>query len=271
MPRDVDQQALLERFSRKYRVIRSPLLQRLERAACGSDYGATSYTTLEQARELRSRLALQPGEHLLEVGAGSGWPGLFLAKESGCKVTLTDMPLEGLQVARQRAAGDGLNRRCSLAVASAAALPFRAATFDAISHADVLCCLPEKREALKACRDVIKPGGRMLFSVILVTPGLGKNDYRQAVACGPTFIAADEEYPALLRAAGWNLTEQIDLTTEFTKVLRIAQELDQRYGEELEQVLGPDEVARRQARHRENLIGVERGWLRRELFAAAPA
>ncbi len=271
MPRDVDQQALFERFSKKYAIIRSPLLQRLECAICGSDYGATSYTTLEQARALRARLALRPGEHLLEIGAGSGWPGLYLANESGCAVTLTDLPLEGLQVARRRAADDGLESRCRLAVASAAALPFRDASFDAISHADVLCCLPDKREALTACRDVIRPGGRMLFSVILITPGLSPTDHRRAVECGPTFIAADADYPELLDATGWKVTGQIDLTAEFMQTLRTARELDQLHGDELEQVLGVDEAARRMARHRENINGIERGWIRRQLFAARPA
>ncbi len=271
MPRDVDQQALFERFSKKYAIIRSPLLQRLECAICGSDYGATSYTTLEQARALHARLALQPDEQLLEIGAGSGWPGLFLASESGCAVTLTDLPLEGLQVARQRAADDGLEGRCRLAVASAAALPFRDASFDAISHADVLCCLPDKRATLEACRRVIRPDGRMLFSVILITPGLSPSDHRRAIECGPTFIVAETDYPALLDAAGWRMTEQIDLTAEFMQTLRISRDLDQLHETELVQVLGADEAARRMARHRENMDGAERGWIRRQLFAARPA
>ncbi len=271
MPRDVDQQALFERFSKKYAIIRSPLLRRLECAICGSDYGATSYTTLEQARALHARLALQPGEHLLEIGAGSGWPGLYLASESGCAVTLTDLPLEGLQVARRRAKTDELGARCKLAVASAAALPFRDASFDAISHADVLCCLPDKREALAACRRVIRPGGRMLFSVILISPGLSPADHRRAIDCGPTFVVAEADYPELLDATGWEVTEQIDLTAEFMQTLRISNELDRRHRVELTKVLGADEATRRMARHRENMNGAERGWIRRHLFAARPA
>ena len=270
MPRDVDQQALFERFSKKYAIIRSPLLARLECAICGSDYGATSYTTLDQARALQARLALRPGDCLLEIGAGSGWPGLYLASESGCTVTLTDLPLEGLQVARRRAASDGLENRCRLAVASAAALPFRDASFDAISHADVLCCLPDKRETLEACRRVIRSGGRMLFSVILITPGLSPSDRRRAIECGPTFIAADADYPALLRAAGWEMTEQIDLSAEFLQTLRLARDLDQQHEAALVEALGADEATRRMSRHRENMRGVERGWIRRELFAARP-
>lgn len=271
MPRDADRQALYERFSNKYGIIRAPLMRRLERAICGSDYGATSYTTLAQARALGERLAMRADEHLLEIGAGSGWPGLFLAGQSGCAITLIDLPIEGLLVARRRAAEENLEGRCGLAVASAAALPFRAASFDAISHADVLCCLPEKRAALAACRAAIRPGGRMLFSVILITPGLSAGDQRRAIACGPTFIDADGDYPSLLRATGWEPRERVDLTDEFMQTLRIARELDDRFATDLEQLLGAAEADRRRTRHRENIRGVERGLLRRELIAATPA
>ena len=77
---------------------------------------------------------------------------------------------------------------CWVAVADAAGLPFRAASFDALSHSDVLCCLREKRAVLQACRRVIRGAGRMVFSVISVAPGLLSGDYARAVANGPEFI-----------------------------------------------------------------------------------
>ena len=41
-------------------------------------------------------LRLGPGVRYLDVGAGSGWPGLFFGRITGCDVTLVDVPLEGL-------------------------------------------------------------------------------------------------------------------------------------------------------------------------------
>jgi protein-L-isoaspartate O-methyltransferase len=39
-----------------------------------------------------SLLGLDPTVRLLDVGAGSGWPALYLAKISGCDVTMSDIP-----------------------------------------------------------------------------------------------------------------------------------------------------------------------------------
>jgi len=221
MPRDLDEKTLFERFSKKYKLVQSEVLKKIERSNCGCDYGSTSFTTLEQVKILGAMLALKPGKRLLEVGAGSGWPGLFLAQESGCDVTLTDLPIEGLRLAKQRAELDQLSGISEMVVASGSALPFRTGSFDAISHADVLCCLVAKLQVLKACREVVNHDGQMVFTVILTTPGLTDADYLKAIESGPSFIAAEDSYPDLLKAAGWKLVEQIDLSTEFLATLRV--------------------------------------------------
>ena len=76
---------------------------------------------------------------LLDVGAGCGWPGLFLARGTGCDVALVDRPLRELRVASRRAVEDRLGGEHWLAVADGSALPFRSGWFDAITHCDVLC------------------------------------------------------------------------------------------------------------------------------------
>lgn len=99
-------------FARDYEIAQEPLMREIERRVRGSDYGATSWTTREQAEQAAVRLGLVRGQNLLELGAGSEWPALFLAALSGCDVVLTDLPLSGLRIARQRAASDGLDGRC---------------------------------------------------------------------------------------------------------------------------------------------------------------
>jgi cyclopropane fatty-acyl-phospholipid synthase-like methyltransferase len=115
------------------------LADRVERLVIGADYGADGYTTRAQADELARRLDLRPGVRLLELGSGRGWPGIHLARSSGCHVVLTDLPVAGLRVAAARAAVEGLTGRYGVAAASGAHLPFRAETLDAVVHADVLC------------------------------------------------------------------------------------------------------------------------------------
>lgn len=105
----------------------------------GADFGADGYTTVEQADELARLLALQPGRRLLDLGSGRGWPGVYLARTTGCHVVATDLPLDGLQRAAARAAAERLNGRCVVVVASGRYLPFGAEVFDAVVHTDMLC------------------------------------------------------------------------------------------------------------------------------------
>ncbi len=133
------ERASVEAFDRRYRLGAAPARRRVERAVLGSDYGATSYTTVGQAAELARRLQLGPGVSLLDLGAGSGWPGLHLATVTGCRVVLADRPAEGLGIARRRALEDGVADRCRLVRSSGDRLPFRSGVFDAVTHTDVLC------------------------------------------------------------------------------------------------------------------------------------
>ena len=93
---------------------------------------------------------LCPAAKLLDLGAGSGWPGLYLAQLTGCDVVMVDLPLAALRIARERAAPDGLVQRCTAVAADGAALLFRDPSFDALSHSDVLCCTPDKLGVLRA-------------------------------------------------------------------------------------------------------------------------
>ena len=140
MPRTNDDQAHIERRERYYRdAAGAQALLEIEREVLGCDYGGTSWTTREEAERFADLLGLKSGLRALELGAGSGWPGLYLARLTGGEVTLTDLPREGLRIALQRAAAEGLTDTCHPMVADGANLPFAASRFDAIYHCDVLC------------------------------------------------------------------------------------------------------------------------------------
>lgn len=136
---DDAERATVEELDRQYRLGEAPARRRVEQVVLGSDYGATSYTTIRQAADLAERLQLGPGVSLLDLGAGSGWPGLYLATVTGCRVVLADRPEEGLRIAQQRALEDGLADRCGFVRSSGDQLPFRSQVFDAVTHTDVFC------------------------------------------------------------------------------------------------------------------------------------
>jgi len=112
-------------------------MRRIERRVIGCDYGATSYTTQAQADRLTQMLRLQRGQHLLDIGSGSGWAGIYLAASTGCRVTLTDLSLEGLRAAGRRMRSESPGG--SVVAASGVSLPFRDGVFDAATSSDVFC------------------------------------------------------------------------------------------------------------------------------------
>lgn len=97
------------------------------------------YTTLEQAHALGERVLLSAETRLLDVGAGSGWPGTYLAESAGCSLVSTDIVFEGLVAGSRARAERAAPTRADTVLADGRALPFRSGTFDAVLHADALC------------------------------------------------------------------------------------------------------------------------------------
>lgn len=255
-------------FDRDYALGRAPVMRAIEQRVLGCDYGGTSWTTRAQAQQLARWLGLGPGTRLLDVGAGTGWPALWLARTTGCDVVLTDVPQVALRIARERAVSDGIDERCSAVVADACALPFADAAFDRINHCDVLCCLPAKLEVLRECRRVAQHGATMVFSVLEIGAGLSGAERQAAVDAGPPFVEAPADYAALLADSGWSLVDRHDVTAEFAACTRVLIDETNARHDALVELLGADEAAERVQRRRAALAAVERGLLRREQFVA---
>jgi cyclopropane fatty-acyl-phospholipid synthase-like methyltransferase len=257
-------------FERDHEIAQAPLMREIERRVRGSDYGATSWATREQVQRSVDRLSLTPGLRLLDIGAGSGWPALFLATLSGCDVVLTDLPLSGLRMARQRAASDGLSGRCRVLGADGAALPFPDRLFDRVHHADVLCCMERKRELLHECRRVARPGARMEFSVISLVRKPSSDDERRLLQqSGPPYPDAEADYATLLSEAGWEVLERIDVTSEFARCMDILLEELHERRQALLQLLGEQDYAERMVHRRSSRAALSCGLLTREIFVAS--
>ena len=270
MKRSPEERAQRERFDATYLRAQSPVMLSIERSVCGCDYGGNSWTTRDEAQQISTRLGLRPGLRLLDVGAGSGWPGLYMAETSGCDVVLVDLPLTGLRIAAERAAKDRIPGTYWVALADGAYLPFRDDSFDAVSHSDLLCCLRPKRVVLEACQRVIRAGRRMVFTVISVTPGLSGEDYRRAVENGPEYIESDIDYPSLLHQTGWTVLDYQDITLDYVASCRRQLRADEERKDALTMLIGVTEFDERLADWRSKLSVLNEGLLRRQLFVATP-
>lgn len=262
---NIDYADCCQRFAASYEVSNLPVMRDVERAVLGCDYGGTSWTTTAQAKQIVAMLGLQPGRHVLDIGAGSGWPGLYLADASSCDVTLLDLPINALRQARERARSDGIENRVNAIAASGSALPFTTDSFALISHSDVLCCLPEKLEMLKECRRIASDDAIMLFSVIAVAEGLPQSKYRRAVEAGPPFVDAPDTYTHLLANSNWQLVKRIDVTSDHRKSLStLVSALDE--NAELADALGHDTVKESRKGRQEQIAVLDAGLLVREIY-----
>jgi cyclopropane fatty-acyl-phospholipid synthase-like methyltransferase len=259
---------IAERFAKRYRAAEADVVRAIEVTVIGGDWGANGYTNRAQADLIARTLELGPGVRLLDLGAGRGWPGLYLAASTGCEVALTDIPVEGLVSAMGRAARENLPGRAAAAAASARRLPFRPAVFDAIVHADVLCCLRPKLSVLRECHRLLRPGGRMAFYTIHLAAGLTPARRRRASRDGPVAVSAPRPYGQMLASAGFTQVREIDRTKEFERVARAWVEQWDLHRADLVSTFGERDVAERQAARRAELRAIEDGVLSRSLFTA---
>jgi cyclopropane-fatty-acyl-phospholipid synthase len=65
---------------------------------------------LAKKRHLAAKLAIEPGQKVLDIGSGWGGLGLYLAKAAHCDVTGVTLSQEQLKIARERAAKEGFGR-----------------------------------------------------------------------------------------------------------------------------------------------------------------
>lgn len=103
------------------------------------------------------------GQDILDAGCGPGWLSVLLAQR-GAHVTGVDGAAQMLARARQRAAGVS----ASITFVHAdlcAALPLPDRSFDGIVSNMVLMDIPAIDTALAQFRRLLRPGGRLVFSI----------------------------------------------------------------------------------------------------------
>ena len=264
MSRFGSEQEMLAFFDERYLHVLAPVMLEIEAEARGTDYGSVSWSTREQVERMATHLDLGNDSRLLDIGAGAGWPGLYVGQRTGCHVTMLDFPVHGLKLALDRAARDSVAAHAS--VADGALLPFSEGVFEGVIHSDLLCCLTRKLEVLAECRRVVRPGGRMAFTVIEVVPDLAPDAHTIAVESGPEFVDTESPYADVLAETGWTLSQVEDVTSEFQSMGRTLLQSRESRREALVALLGAENVEEMIDRNRGTVASTEEGRLCRRLY-----
>lgn len=106
----------------------------------------------------------RPGMRVLDLGSGVGDPALSLAAAVGPtgQVTATDIGPGMISLAEDLARTKGL-KNIEFSEANAEFLPFPDQSFDVVTCRFGVMFFPDLLKALKECRRVLKPGGRIAF------------------------------------------------------------------------------------------------------------
>ena len=119
---------------------------------------------------LRSRVRLQPGANVLEIGSGSGYYSVALARTiPGGHLQLLDLQPEMISRSIARCASQGVTN-VSFAAGDARALPFRDGQFDVVVMVTVLGEIPHRDAAVQAVVRVLRSGGTLSISEHLPDP-----------------------------------------------------------------------------------------------------
>ncbi|MFE6743562.1 SAM-dependent methyltransferase [Streptomyces tubercidicus] len=167
---------------------------------------ATDDSSLNQATDrltdlVAEQLAAAPGQHLLDVGCGTGRPALRIARATGARVSGISVSNEDIDLARTRADAAALLDRVDFRYADACALPFEAASFDGAWAIESMMHIPDRTAALTEIARTLRPGSPLVITdVLLRSPVTGDTAELVRQTCR-AFHSPSLPEPAELRAA----------------------------------------------------------------------
>ncbi len=150
-------------------------------------------------------LKLAAGETVLDLGSGPGLDAFLAAKQVGAtgRVIGVDMTPEMLERARATAAKAGI-ANVDFRQGRLERLPVESATVDAVTSNCVINLVPDKAAVFAEIARVLKSGGRVAVSDIVLDRPLPEAVAKDVFAwCGCVAGASDKrEYLAMIEAAG---------------------------------------------------------------------
>ena len=133
----------------------------------------SEFRPLHQINPLRldwiTKQAPLAGRQVLDVGCGGGILAEAMARQ-GAAVLGIDLAHKSLKVAQLHALESGLDKVAYREVAVEALATERPASFDVVTCMEMLEHVPDSASVVKACAELVKPGGWVFFSTLNRNP-----------------------------------------------------------------------------------------------------
>jgi SAM-dependent methyltransferase len=160
-----------------------------------------------------SKMGLTADNHVLDVGCGIGGATRYLASAVGCRVTGIDLTPAYIAAAEDLARRTGLTGRVTYRVASALAMPFENAAFEAAITLHVAMNIKDRLGLYREVARVLKPGAVFcIYDVMKGSAGELKFPVPWAESPDTSLLTTPQETRALLSEAGFSVGEVEDRT-----------------------------------------------------------
>jgi cyclopropane fatty-acyl-phospholipid synthase-like methyltransferase len=175
--------------------------------------GPADGSSVEEATDrftdvLVEKLAVGPGDRVLDVGCGIGKPAVRLARATGCSVVGISVNRAHAAAAGERAEEEGVGDRVSFEYGDGMALAFGDGEFDAVLAFESILYMDRAR-ALREMSRVLRPGGQLVFTDLFLS---GASPATAAAAKASRQLPALKDYLSLVTTAGLRLTGLDDVS-----------------------------------------------------------
>jgi len=157
---------------------------------------------------------------VLDIACGKGTTALFLAREYNCRVIGIDLSDKMISSCRSKTREEEVTGRVSFLLGDGESLPFSASSFDTVISECSFSLLPNKEIAAREIGRVLKSGGKLVMTDIILKGEVSKELRSQiSFACCLAGAWQLEEYIKLLERVGFQSPYMEDHSHELGKVV----------------------------------------------------
>lgn len=184
------------------------------------DLDQDHYGGVQVVDALAQKAGIRREHRVLDVCSGMGGPARWMAHRIGCRVTGLDLTLSRIEAARRLTARVGLEALVDFVQGDATAMPLPDAAFDVVMSQEAFLHIPDKAAVIGECARVVKPGGTIAFTDVVVrTELMAAEAQRMAAEMHAPGLATAAQYAGLLEKNECRIEARDDMAEQWKGIL----------------------------------------------------